>query len=98
MDKYVDDFRTKYEIPKSNVINFDVIDSNLRKEFSEIIKEKYPTIDDENKDIETNLSKRYPYLKRYISTYSSVGVVDSKEVVKNAIKAQQKAKEKYCRL
>lgn len=93
MDKYVDDFRTKYELPKSNVINSSVIDSNLRREFSDIIKDKYPKIDDDNRDIEAKLSKKYPYLKRYMSTKSSVGVVDGKEIIKNAINAQQKAKE-----
>ncbi len=102
LDKYVDDFRTKYDLPKDAAIPFKQIENEITKQFSSLVDKQYPNIESENVEISKKLRSKYPYLKRYISTEGYVGVVDSKDVVKKAIKSQQKAKQanisKYDRL
>lgn len=93
LDKYVNDFRTSYEIPRDNIVTADIITQSLQGQISDIIKAVCPEINKKNEDILSELEKKYPYLKRYLSTEGCVGLVDDIDIVTKAINSRKKAKE-----
>lgn len=93
LDKHVDDFRTNYDIPKDAIITFPDILNNLRSQFSTIVEKKFPIIESQNTEALEAVKKDYPYLKRYISSEGTVGLIDKKDVVKTALRKQRKEKD-----
>lgn len=88
LDDYVNDSRTDFNFPKNdliNVIDEDVIMEHLRPVIDQLLIERYPEIQEQNKNATEEAISEAPYLASYIKKDTSI-IKDKDELIKNAEK------------